>query len=867
MKAEVSKQSREADDRTRIMLDAIPLSCILIDRKYNLLDCNKEAEKLFGISDKQEFFDRFYESFPEYQPDGRKSKEKAVGLFKQTFDEGYTHTEWLHLIAGELVPCEVTLVRVNYEDAYAIAGYTRDLREHQALLDKINDENEKSRNMAHWYESILDTIPFLISVTDADMNWTFINKTIENLWGINRNEIKGKPCSAWCTNICNTDDCTIVRVKKGLKKTYFKHGGTSYQVDAEILTDFNDETIGFIKIVQDITRLEQMTKRHLEAEAASRAKSDFLARVSHEIRTPLNAILGITEIQLQNEELPQDAREALEKIYHSGYLLLAIINDLLDLSKIEAGKLELVAAKYDVASLINDIAQLIMAQYAGRLIDFKLEVDENIPLKLIGDEQRIKQILNNLLSNAFKYTHKGEVLLSITAQPGIDERKQAVLLVFRVSDTGQGMTQEQLAKLYTEYTRFKTEVNRATEGTGLGLNITKNLVQMMNGEIFAESVLNKGSVFTVHLPQIMAGNEVLGRKSAENLQLSRFGRASQMKKPPQFLREYMPYGKVLVVDDMETNLYVARGLMAPYGFLIDTASSGVEAVDKIQNGASYDVIFMDHFMPQMDGMETVKIIRGLGYKHPIIALTAHALVGQAEIYLENGFDGFFPKPIDLRQLNALLNRLIRDKYPPDVVEAARRQKGGHKKHFTGSSPHLSKDMRQAFIRDAEKAVEALDAIITHNCGRPDDLRTYITYVHAMKSALANVGETALSGFALRLEKAGREKNTALLSDETPEFLNALRAMIDKMAPLYDRDAGGEDQEGDEAHLGEKLAAIQAACALYDRKAAKDTLDELRLKKWPGPAREFLDTIAGHLLHSDFEEAIDAVRAYNNKKLK
>jgi len=241
---------------------------------------------------------------------------------------------------------------------------------------------------------------------------------------------------------------------------------------------------------------------------------------------------------------------------------------------------------------------------------------------LFGDELRIKQILNNLLSNAFKYTDSGKISLSITREPS--DKPFMINLLFRISDTGQGMSREQLDKLFDEYTRFNLEANRSTEGAGLGMNITKRLIDLMDGEILVESEQGKGSTFTVRLPQGIVDNGVFGKDVVDNLMQFRLGRMSQIKKAPQVVREYMPYGKVLIVDDVETNLYVAKGLLSPYGLSIDTAGSGFEALEKINGGAKYDVIFMDHFMPKMDGIEAAKKIRELGYTQPIVALTANA---------------------------------------------------------------------------------------------------------------------------------------------------------------------------------------------------------------------------------------------------
>jgi len=541
---------------------------------------------------------------------------------------------------------------------------------------KIIKENENALTMSHWYKSILNAIPLPISVTDADANWTFINSAVEKFLNISHKDIIGKPCN-WNANICNTPECGIECAKRGEKHTYFSNEDSSYEVNVEVLKDLADKTMGYIEVIHDVTNLKKMAKKQADAEAANVAKSAFLARMSHEIRSPMNVILGITEMQLEKEGLSHDLKEALVKVYNSGYLLLSIINDILDLSKIEANKLELMPVNYDVAGLIDDTVQLNVMRFDNKPIQFELKADENIPVSLFGDELRIKQILNNILTNAFKYTDSGKVSMTVYTEHKMPEQGENpyMLLIFRISDTGRGMTREQVDKLFDEYTRFNLEANRATEGTGLGMSITKNLVYLMNGEIIVESELNKGSTFTVKLPQgIIPDAGVIGRELAGNISKYNLGKSSHVKKSAQIIREYMPYGKVLVVDDMEPNLYVARGLLSPYGLSIETVLSGKEAIEKINKGLTFDIIFMDHFMPEMDGMEAVKIIRSQGYTQPIVAMTANALAGHANMFVENGFDGFISKPIDIRQLNDILNKLIRDRRPVETVEAARRLK-------------------------------------------------------------------------------------------------------------------------------------------------------------------------------------------------
>jgi len=271
-------------------------------------------------------------------------------------------------------------------------------------------------------------------------------------------------------------------------------------------------------------------------------------------------------------------------------------------------------------------------------------------------------------------------------------------------------------------------------------------------------------------------------------------------------------------------------------------------------------------MPKMDGIEAAKIMRSMGYKNPIVALTANALAGQAELFLENGFDGFVSKPIDIRQLNSLLNRMIRDKQPPGVIEAALRQREAStaKNAAAGKEAETSANsqLAQIFARDAERAVAALEKLPGEKAFSGDDMQTYVIHVHAIKSALANIGETELSGIALKLENAGREQNTAQMTAETPAFLSALRELIKKTKSMED---GGSDAEKDSdedcAHLKEKLQDIQAACSEYDKKTAKAVLAGLREKTWSRPVNELLNTIAEHLLHSEFEEAANIAENY------
>ncbi|MCL2764176.1 MAG: ATP-binding protein [Treponema sp.] len=857
---------KKAEERTQIMLDAMPLCANFWDINYRNIDCNKEAVKLFGLSGKKEYLDRFFELSPEYQPDGRLSTEKALELVKRGFTEGYCRFEWMHRkLNGELIPCEIILVRVKYRKGFMVCGYTRDLREIKIIMEKMREADECT-------QVLFDATPLSCFMIDNKLSLVECNQEIVRLFGISDKKVfidrvydffpRYQP-----TGVESREQLTRY-IDEAFEEGYCRFEWMHQKLDGEqiptevslVRVKFRGEyaVASYIRDLREIKTMIAEMRRAEVAEESSKAKSDFLAKMSHEIRTPMNAILGITEIQLQDNSLPLATREALERIYNSGDLLLGIINDILDLSKIEAGKLELSSVHYDIASLIHDTVKLNIMRYESKPIDFKLTVSENVPSTLVGDELRIKQILNNILSNAFKYTQEGQIELMLSAEMNNDI--SGVNLIFRVSDTGQGMTAEQIKKLGDKFSRFNLEANRKTEGTGLGMNITRNLIQLMNGSIFVESTPGMGSAFMVRLPQGCANPEPIGRDLAENLMKLNLKNTTKMRNA-QITQEFMPYGRVLVIDDVETNLYVARGLLAPYGISIDTAMSGFEAVDKIREGAIFDIVFMDHMMPRMDGIEATKLIRSLGYTKPIVALTANALAGQAEMFINNGFDDFISKPIDIRQLNNVLNKLIRDKQLPEVLEKARIQKnnlyaaGGHN---IAIDPQLA----EFFVRDARKSVSYLQVICENKCRREDDIQAFIINVHAMKSALANVGESELSNRALELEQAGRDNNIQLITSSLPGFLESLNEVIEKLNPndedIQDDENLANDDES-RIYLQEKLLTIQVACGSYDKKAAKQALAALKQRNWPRATKDQLSAITEHLLHSEFDEAAAIAR--------
>lgn len=430
---------------------------------------------------------------------------------------------------------------------------------------------------------------------------------------------------------------------------------------SEIYDDYQRKA-GILYRISDMTDNYLYTKQLIElkedAERANEAKSSFLARMSHEIRTPINAVLGMNEMILRETEA-DNIREYALNIHNAGKTLLSIINDILDLSKIESSKMEITENDYRLGSMIRDIENMISMRAEEKNLAFRIISDPQLPQNLYGDEMRIKQCIVNLLTNSVKYTNEGSVTLEIACA---DIQEDLLNLRITVTDTGIGIKEEELHMLFDPFTRLDMMRNKSVEGTGLGLSITKRLVGMMQGNLTVESEYGSGSRFTFVIPQKIVGTELLGdyRKTADEVGGHNAGSAGTF---------IAPRAKILAVDDNRVNITVVKGLLKRLKVQFDSALSGEECLDKVKHN-HYDIIFLDHMMPEMDGVETLQNMSQIEeyVQNPsiVIALTANAIVGAKEEYLQAGFEDYLSKPID----SSRLEELIRQYLSPELIEYA-----------------------------------------------------------------------------------------------------------------------------------------------------------------------------------------------------
>ena len=546
-----------------------------------------------------------------------------------------------------------------------------------------------------------------------------------------------------------------------------------------------------------------------EAEAAAQAKEDFLANMSHEIRTPMNAITGMVELALRNDTLPDQEKEYLYNIRAAGDDLVSIIEDILDVTKIRSGTLEIIEEEYAITSLVHDVVNVVQVMLEDKQVVLLVDVNPNIPSRLRGDDVRIKQVMMNLLRNATKYTEKGTIRLAVDFTPVNGEDKEIDLQV-SVTDTGIGIAKEQLKDLFTKFKQADSSRNRAKGGSGLGLVISKKLIDLMRGTILAKSEVGKGSefMFTVKQrvidarPCIETAPQLLVFQPSfkqEDRAVTRVHRRKQEERNTTFTA---PGAKILLVDDNKVNLKVAEGLLRPYKMKIEMADSGRQAIDMVQNQA-YDLIFMDHMMPQMDGVEATEIIRALDDEHcrtmPIVALSANAVRGARELFLEAGMNDFVPKPIEMR----VMDRVLRKWLPKDKVISNRDMDEETDKEetvgveasalswqmegidvsvgmkYSGNDEDLYREVLSDYMDTIEEKANVIEKAVEEG-----DLETYTIEVHSLKSTSKSIGAMELSELAKDLESNGKNSEWGPIIARTPALLTMYRNLYQVILPYH-----------------------------------------------------------------------------------
>jgi signal transduction histidine kinase/ActR/RegA family two-component response regulator/HPt (histidine-containing phosphotransfer) domain-containing protein len=581
-------------------------------------------------------------------------------------------------------------------------------------------------------------------------------------------------------------------------------------------------------------------------------KSAFLARVSHEIRTPMNAIIGLSELIKRDYGKPQVVGY-IDEIRKAGMSLLTLINDILDLSRAESGHQIISDGPYRSVALFSELLSMVHAYIGEKHLQLTVEISPNIPLGLIGDQVRVRQILLNLLSNAIKYTPQGEVRFSADCRSRISD---TVTLEFRVMDSGIGIREEDLPHLFGEFVRVDETANSHIVGTGLGLSIAKNLSRGMGGDIVVESVYGKGSTFIATIVQRVDDWMPIGAMADWHEQPE--------KEAGEQTLFIAPDCRALVVDDVAFNLVVAKGLLSLYRLDIVTCQSGKEAIELVRQ-QYFDLIFMDHMMPEMDGIEATKRLRKMGdwlADAPIIALTANAIVGMKELFLKNGFDDFLSKPIEINKLHKIMEKWVpTEKRRP--VEAT--ESGSEEQHapsiegidvargvatIGGSLPAYI-DALKIYCLDVEKQLP----ILLEFSG--NEMRSFITSVHGLKSASANVGAMELSEVAAILEQAGRDSDIELIRARLDEFIDNLTQLLTRIKDVLKAQMSLREGEAQiDAGVLEQLAAALEAMNISE---IDRLVDEISARPLDKRSREALDDISSQILMAEFDEAGETVK--------
>jgi len=613
----------------------------------------------------------------------------------------------------------------------------------------------------------------------------------------------------------------------------------------------------------DAVLVELLAKETKRADVANQAKTDFLAKMSHEIRTPINAVLGMNEMILR-ESKEEHIRGYAKDVEGAANSLLSIINDILDITKIEAGKVEIIPVAYDFSSIIHDVTNMISFKARAKSLDFNVSIDENIPNRLLGDDVRIRQILVNILNNAVKYTHEGSVALDIRMLTY--KETDCVNLAFAVQDTGIGIKKEDIPKLYEPFERIEEKRNRGIEGTGLGMNITMQLLALMDSSLKVESVYGEGSTFSFVLKQGVVDAAPIG-----NLE----ERIREQSKNYVYKGIFTaPGASILVVDDNATNLKVMVNLLKPTKMTVDVADGGYACLEMVKK-KRYDLIFLDHMMPDLDGVETLLQMKQMTESMcdgvPVIALTANAITGAKEMYLSKGFDAFLAKPIVPEKLEQMITEML----PCELVSYDNSKMEGQVSENRNEIQALTEDFLPAvegidwnygllhlkdakllkdtvedFYRTIDSEADTLEKWYQKIEDSEEALNQYRIKVHGMKSSAALIGAASLSGVAKLLEYAARDERMEVIHSVTPVFLEDWRSYKEKLKNCLPEEE--KQSIEDMSIIIALLVDLNKAMEDMDIDASDEIMEQIRQYEYEEEMQQFVDELSTAVVNLDSE---------------